>query len=210
MDKNLRGTLENHIALCKEKLESHKFKVDVVENASDCLVLIDELIHEGETISVGGSMTLFEMGVIDYLESKKDIVYLDRYHAENPIDIYHQALTCDTYITSSNAVTMDGQLYNVDGTGNRVSALTYGPDRVLVIVGWNKLVKDIPSAINRVEEIAAPANVVRLVKDTPCATLGYCVHCNSPNKICSTKVITSRSHIKDRIHVIIVKENLGY
>lgn len=176
----------------------------------ECLELIDELLNEGETVSVGGSMTLFELGIIDYLESNSRINYLDRYHSEDPIEIYHQALSCDTYIMSSNAVTSDGQLYNIDGTGNRVAALTYGPDRVLVVIGWNKIVLNIQSAIDRVESIAAPANCVRLTKATPCASLGHCTNCESPQRICSSKVITSRSHIKDRIHVIIVKENLGY
>lgn len=210
MDNNLKVTLENQIKLCKEKLSSHKFKVDVVENKEECLLLIDDLIQDGEVVSVGGSMTLFELGIIDYLEHNQRINYLDRYHAENASDIYHQALTCDTYIMSTNALTMDGQLYNVDGNGNRVSALTYGPDRILIITGWNKIVKDIPSAIKRVEQIAAPANCVRLNKMTPCSQLGYCADCESTQRICSSKVITSRSHIKDGIHVIIVKENLGY
>ncbi|SJZ73926.1 lactate utilization protein [Anaerorhabdus furcosa] len=210
MDKNLRATLENHVTLCKEKLESHKFKVDVVENGSECLTLVDELIQDGEVVSVGGSMTLFEMGIIDYLEQNNRITYLDRYHAEDAFEIFHQALTCDTYLMSSNAITMDGQLYNVDGNGNRVAALTFGPDRVLVIVGWNKIVKDIPSAIERVEQIAAPANCVRLNKSTPCVTLGHCVDCAHHQRICGSKVITTESHLRERIHVIIVKEDFGY
>ncbi|MEG0077576.1 lactate utilization protein [Anaerorhabdus sp.] len=210
MDANLKTTIENHIETCKTKLESHKFKVDVVENGYECLELIDSLLQEGEVVSVGGSMTLFEMGVIDYLEKSDKITYLDRYHAEDPFEVFHQALTCDTYIMSTNALTIDGQLYNVDGNGNRVAALTFGPDRVLVIAGWNKLVKDIPSAIERVEQIAAPANCVRLNKTTPCASLGHCTDCSHQQRICGSKVITTESHLRNRIHVIIVKEDFGY
>ncbi|MEG0165794.1 lactate utilization protein [Anaerorhabdus sp.] len=210
MDDHGKVTLENQITMCKAKLELHQFKVSVVENKEECIELLKECISPAETVAVGGSMTLFEAGIIDYLEHKTDIHYLDRYHTEDAVEIYHQSLLSDVYITSSNAVTLDGKLYNVDGTGNRVAALTYGPDRVLVVVGWNKLVKDIDSAIERVEQIAAPTNAVRLNRGTPCTTLGYCVHCESEKRICSTQVITTRSHIKERIHVIIVKENLGY
>lgn len=210
MDKYLEATLEKQIDICKTKLELHQFKVSIVENKEECIGLLDDLIAPAETVGVGGSMTLFESGIINYLEKREDISYLDRYHCDNPVEIYHQSLLSDVYITSTNALTMDGKLYNIDGTGNRVAALTYGPDRVLVIVGWNKLVKDLDSAIERVEQIAAPANATRLNRGTPCTTLGYCTHCESEKRICSTQVITTRSHIKDRIHVIIIKENLGY
>lgn len=210
MDNNLKTIMELQVQRCAENLKHHQFKVSVVENKEECLTLIDECIAPAETVGVGGSMTLFEAGIIDYLEKREDIHYLDRYHTEDVVGVYHQSFQSDVYITSSNAVTVDGMLYNVDGNGNRVAALTYGPDRVFVVVGWNKLVKDIDAAIKRVEEIAAPANAVRLSKETPCTTLGKCVHCEHEAKICSSHVITTRSHSKERIHVIIVKENLGY
>ena len=115
------------------------------------------------------------------------------------------------YLSSSNAVTMDGQLYNVDGNGNRVAALTYGPEHVLVICGVNKIVKNLEEAELRVRNVAAPANCVRLHKDSnPCTKTGTCMDCRLPSRICSVGSVLFRSHVEGRIHVLLVNEELGY
>lgn len=155
-------------------------------------------------------MTLEEMGVIAWLTGNPDYAFLDRYHTDDREKIFHESMNADVYLMSSNAVTLDGCLYNVDGTGNRVAALIYGPKKVYVLCGTNKLVNDVDSAVKRVKEIAAPANNVRLHKDNPCATLGSCMNCMRPTTICNQFVLTRRSGTPNRIHVILINESLGY
>jgi len=158
-------------------------------------------------------MTLFETGIIDLLKSGK-YNYLDR-NAEGltPEDrhaIFRQVFSSDVYISSTNALTENGELYNVDGTGNRVAAITYGPNKVIIIAGINKLVRDTDEAIKRNRQISAPANAVRLSKQTPCTIAGECKNCKSPDRICNSYVITGFQGDKNRMHVIIVGEALGY
>ena len=111
---------------------------------------------------------------------------------------------------SSNAITENGELYNVDGNGNRVAALVWGPKSVIVVAGYNKIVKDIDEAKTRVREIAAPSNAARLGCDTPCTKTGHCMDCSSSKRICATTVITGRQRVENRIKVILVGEELGY
>ena len=139
-----------------------------------------------------------------------DYQFLDRFHTDDRKKIFRESLLADVYLTSTNAVTMDGMLYNVDGTGNRLAALIYGPDKVYVIAGANKIVPDLEAAKKRVENHTAPANCVRLKKDNPCVKLGECAHCNHATTICNQYVTTRRSGGKGRIHVILVNEELGY
>ena len=187
----------------------NRFDYSFVETKEDCLKLVSELIHENDVVSVGGSVTLKECGILEYLENRKDITYLDRYHCEDPQKVFHDAFCADVYLTSSNAITKKGELYNVDGTGNRVAAMLYGPKKVLVIVGKNKIVENIDEAIKRTE-IAAYKNNVRLNKENPCVKVGHCVHCESPTKICRGYTVISSSSVIGRIHVIVVNEDLGY
>lgn len=158
-------------------------------------------------------MTLFETGVIDLLRSEK-YNFSDRYaqglSKDDIKDIYRKSFSADAYFTSSNAITENGELYNVDGTGNRVAAMIYGPDKVIVVVGINKIVKDVDEAIERNKRMAAPANATRLNRKTPCANLGYCTDCNSPDRICNDYVLIRRQGIKGRINVIIVNKEFGY
>ncbi|HHX59182.1 MAG TPA: LUD domain-containing protein [Epulopiscium sp.] len=124
-------------------------------------------------------------------------------------EIFRQSFLSDTYLTSSNAITEAGELYNVDGNGNRVAAMLYGPDQVIVVVGINKLVKNIDQAILRVEGIAAPANNKRLNKNNPCTTVGHCTDCKNEGRICNQYTVIRRG-AKGRITVIIVNKELGY
>lgn len=170
------------------------------------------LIEKGSTVGFGGSMTLKECGMMDALQNA-DIHLLDRSAAktaEEAAAIYHQALDADYFLMSSNAVTLDGQLVNTDGTGNRVAALIYGPSHVILMVGMNKIVKDVDAAIERIHTIAAPPNTMRLSKKTPCQATGVCSDCTSPDCICAQTVITRYSRDEDRITVILIGESLGY
>lgn len=191
--------------ICKFK----RFGYSFVETKEDCLKLIHEMIHENDVVSVGGSVSLGECGILEYLENRKDITYLDRYHCEDPHKVFHDAFNADVYLTSSNAITKQGELYNVDATGNRVAAMIYGPKKVIVVLGKNKIVENLDEAIKQTE-IAAYKNNIRLKKDNPCIKVGHCVQCDSPTKLCRYYTVIESSQIEGRIHIILVNEDLGY
>lgn len=165
------------------------------------------------TVSFGGSMTLSETGIMDALKNRTDIHLIDRSLAKTPDEIkqaYRDSFSADTYFMSTNAITLDGQLVNVDGNGNRVAALIYGPDQVIIITGMNKIASTVEDAVRRVHNIASPPNCIRLNKHTPCAATGMCAECLGDDCICSQTVITRRSGIIGRIKVLFVGEELGY
>ncbi len=181
-------------------------------DSADAVKKVSDLVKEGSTVSWGGSMTLAGTGIHALLKNGRYNV-LDRSEAETPEEaskIYHKALNADYYFMSSNAITMDGKLVNIDGTGNRLAALIYGPEKVIIVAGMNKIVKDEDSALKRIRILASPLNVQRLEKNTPCRKTGVCEHCQSSDCICCQTVITRRSGEKGRITVILVGENLGY
>ncbi len=213
MDSNARLVVQKRIERTIAKLNKNRMKAYYVEKMEDVLGLLDKIISNNEEVSVGGSMSLFESGVIEYLRNR-DINFLDRYQEgltkEDIGEIYKKSYFCDHYLTSSNAVTENGELYNIDGTGNRVSAMIYGPKSVIVVVGFNKIVKNLHDANTRLREVASPANAIRLSRNTPCVTTGVCSDCNSPERICSSYVVLSRQQVENRIKVIIVGEELGY
>ncbi len=213
---NVQKTIQN--------LEANNMKVYYVDQKEDVLPLITTLVSEESRVAVGGSVTLFETGVIDHLRSGR-YDFLDRYAEhltrEQITKIYQESFSVDTYFTSTNAITEAGELYNVDGTGNRVSAIEYGPASVIVVAGINKIVPDIETAVHRVKTIAAPKNCVRLQFDTYCSKTGHCVSlnkenpemaegCSSDSRVCCYYSICGRQRVKDRIKVILVGETLGY
>lgn len=171
------------------------------------------LLHRGDTVSVGGSVTLKETGVLDLL-TDGDYTYLDRYKPGLTDDekraVFLSAFAADSYLCSANAITENGELYNVDGASNRTAALLYGPRQVIVVAGWNKLVADLDAAVERVRNFAAPSNAMRLGSKTPCAKTGFCMDCESPDRICCNTVICGPQRIKGRIKVLLVGEELGY
>jgi len=194
-------------------LEANHIKGYFVSHTQELFEVLKVLISPTDLVSVGGSVTLFETGVIEWLRHYSEN-FLDRYKEglspEEITKLYRDSFSASVYLMSSNAVTESGCLYNVDGRGNRVAALTFGPDRVVVIVGMNKLVKDEAAAIERNRRLAAPANAHRLDRKTPCVVSGYCTDCTSPDRICAHHVMTKRQTVKDRIHVIIVDGEFGY
>lgn len=189
-------------------LRTNRFKVQLFKNKEECLDYLKANVNG--KVSVGGSITLEQIGLLTYLKESDKLNFIDRYNCDNVDEALLEAFTSDVYITSSNALTKSGMLYNVDGRGNRVAALTYGPKKVYVVVGKNKIVDNLEEAIDRVEKVAAIKNAQRLNRITPCTQTGICAHCNSDQTICSNYVVTRRSHIKERIEVLIVEEDLGY
>ena len=166
------------------------------------------------SVSWGGSETLREIGLIDdLLESGSDYEIYNRAAIPPEMsekEFYGKMVTSDFYFMSSNAITLDGELINIDGNGNRVACLCNGPEHVIVIVGMNKVVPDVKSGIARTRNIAAPPNCVRLERNTPCAEYGRCADCLTEDCICCQTVVTRRSMHPGRIKVILVGEELGF
>lgn len=213
MDKNLKWVNEQKIIRTIEALEKNNMNGYLVENEEELIDKIKEIVSEGSMVACGGSISLFETGVIDHLRSDR-YKFLDRYKEgltkEEIVKIYKEAFFADAYFSSSNAITEDGQLYNVDGNGNRVVALLYGPEKVIIICGINKIVPTLDDAIKRNKTVSAPANAKRLNKNTPCTKVGYCMNCNSKERICSEYTVIKRQSIKGRIHVIFLNKEIGY
>lgn len=215
-------TINADVEKTMKNLEKNNIKPYFVEKKEDVVPLIKTLIKEGESVSNGGSESLKQTGVIDLLKSG-DYDFIDRtgLQGEELRQAYIRAFGCDTFFCSSNAVTENGELYNVDGNSNRVACIVYGPRQVVMVVGVNKIVKNIDEAIERVKCKAAPPNTVRLNLDTPCSKTGKCVSlmkekpficdgCASEQRVCCNYVVSAHQRHKDRIKVIIVNEELGY
>ena len=195
-----------------EKFNKRGIEGYYCENKEEALLTAKRFLTPGCSVSWGGSMTLEEIGLIEYLKNS-DYTVFDRTTATTQAEkdaLYAEVSHCDYYFMSSNAITLDGQLVNIDGLGNRVASLIHGPKNVVIVAGMNKVVKDVDTAIDRVHNEAAPPNAVRLGLDTPCAKYGYCCNCLSPDCICCETVITRKSRIAGRIKVILVGETLGY
>ena len=157
-------------------------------------------------------MTLIETGLMDAINNG-DYKLIDRDKAitlEEQRKVYGEICMSDIFLMSTNAITLNGELINIDGRGNRVAFLCYGPQNVVILAGMNKVVTDVESGIKRVRDIASPPNTVRLNKKTPCAITGKCEDCYSPDCICSQIVVTRRSGYPNRIKIILVGEELGY
>ncbi|MBR1821236.1 MAG: lactate utilization protein [Clostridia bacterium] len=167
------------------------------------------LIDEGATVTMGGGMSIHEIGLVEALKAG-NYSFIDRDAYEDKRAAMLLAYDADVFLSSANAITDDGILVNIDGNANRVSAIAQGPRKVVFIVGMNKVCCDVDSAMKRARNVAAPANVQRFGLSTPCAKTGACMDCKSPDTICCQFLITRFSRHKDRIHVILVNEALGF
>lgn len=206
-------------------LEANNMKCFIAESKEEVLPIVKELLTEGETVSCGGSMTLAETGVAELLRSGA-YNFFDR-AGKSPEEaelIYRQAFSADSYLTSSNAITENGELYNVDGNSNRVAAICYGPKSVIIVAGRNKVVPTLDDAVMRVKRLAAPMNTERLNCETYCKSKGECMSlasgctgcsgmtsgCKSDARICCSFVVSAFQRIRHRIKVILVNEELGF
>ena len=216
--------LKARIEKTMQNLRRNRMEAYYCENSADARELVKTLVKKGDVISNGGSVTLKQTGIYDIISSS-DYNYLDRAREgitrEEIEEVYRKTFSADAFFTSSNAVTENGELYNVDGNSNRVAAILYGPKSVIVVCGVNKLVRNISEAIERVKTKAAPPNTVRLGIDTYCAKSGQCVSlnkenpelcegCHSDGRICCNYVVCAQQRHINRIKVIIVNEELGY
>ena len=190
-------------------LKSRNMTGYYAETKEDALKQALSLIPEGSVIGMGGCMSAIEIGLTDALKSG-NYRFIDRDRMEDKRAAMLQTYDADFFVTSANAMTEDGVLINVDGNSNRVSAIAQGPKKVICIVSMNKICPDPDSAMKRARGVAAPINAQRFGLATPCSKTGSCMNCKSPDTICCQILITRYSRHKDRIHVILVGEPVGY
>ncbi len=191
----------------KRNMEGYFFK-----DSASCVKAIIDMMEEGSSVSWGGSQSVLECGLMDAIKSGK-YTLIDRMTAKTPEEsreIFSKTVLADYYLMSTNAITFDGELINIDGNGNRAACLIHGPKHIIMVVGMNKLVSHVEDGYNRVRDIATPANTKRLNKNTPCFHTGRCGDCLSPDCICNQIVITRRSGHAGRIKIFFVAEELGY
>jgi hypothetical protein len=201
-----------------KNLQKRGFEVSIAASLKDAAELVQNTLVPrtgGKTVAFGGSMSVAEAGLVEALQARPE---LEVTNTLNPVGLPHeqllelrrQALLCDVFLCSVNALTRDGEMLMVDGFGNRTAAVQFGPRKVILLVGRNKICASIDSGYERIRNLAAPANAMRLKKDTPCAKAGYCMDCNSPGRMCTYWTIIQRCNPKGRIHVLLIDQEVGY
>ncbi|MBQ8139899.1 MAG: lactate utilization protein [Lachnospiraceae bacterium] len=193
-------------------LESRNMTGYYAASKEEALKKALEIIPEGASVTMGGARSAYEIGLVDAIKAG-NYRFIDRENAETPEEKRKAMLEgydADFFLSSANAMTDDGVLVNIDGNSNRVSMIAQGPKKVLFIVGMNKVTSDIDSAMKRARNVAAPINAQRFGLSTPCSKLGTCMNCKSPDTICCQFLITRFSRHTDRIHVILVNDDLGF
>ncbi len=181
--------------------------------AAEAVKKVSELIPDGSSVTWGGSMTIRDMGIPQQLCNRGTLEVLDRDKAETPEEIqeiYLRAFTSDVYLSSANAISEDGVIVNIDGNGNRVAAITWGPKKVIFVIGINKVAQTVEAALARARSTASPINAQRFDINTPCQTDGVCHNCNSTDCVCSYVHFLRNSRNKGRHVVVLVGEDLGY
>lgn len=206
MNEHVKEANKKRIEAIIKNLETRNMSGYYCETAEDAKNKILSMISEGDLISWGGSASLDELGIKKELKNVLDGTAPSK---EEALENRRKAFMADVYLTGTNAVTMDGELVNIDKTGNRVAAMCFGPKKVIVVAGINKIVENEDAAVGRIRTEACVPNAIRLGLMTPCAVTGKCAHCLGQSMCCYT-VTTRASAIKDRIHIILVNEHLGY
>lgn len=198
---------------CVANLKKHGFDAHFAASTGDARALILDMIQPFETFGFGGSDTTRSLGIIEILTAGNKIIY-DHNIKDLP---FEEALTnrkeqgrCDCFFCSANAISLTGEIVNVDGVGNRTNAMSFGPRKVIIVAGMNKIVADLDGAIRRIREVAAPMRAKSLNMPTPCAETGICVDCNVPMRICNITTILHRKPILTDISVVLINEELGY
>ena len=214
--------MDKHQVLWSEKvarsiidhLEKRRLEGSYTSSAAQALDEVVAMIPPGATVYRSGSMTTTNLGLWEKVAALPGVNLLDPYlpglSPEEGMEIRRRGMSADVMIASSNAITLDGKLVNLDGMGNRVAAMIFGPTKVILVVGVNKITPDLESAMARVKHYAAPINSMRINYQNPCVETGLCADCRSPQRICNMWSIIEGQMIKGRIHVKLVGENLGY
>ena len=208
---------QGRLTSLQAQLEKNNFKAWIAKDQEEAKSIFwQEVFNQvrPKSVSLGGSMTVVNSGLFEELKAAEGFELIDTYDTtpskEEFIERRRQGLLADLFITSSNALTMDGQLVNLDGVGNRVAGLTFGPVHCCLLIGRNKVVSGLDLALERVKEYAAPVNCLRLNKKTPCTKTMQCEDCSTPDRICNTWVITEKSFPPERVKIILINQDLGY
>lgn len=211
--EKLNWAYEKKCQKAVESLKKNGFTAVYCTTRKEAVDYIVNQAKEAFTIGFGGSMTLVELNVAEVLkEMGKELLNHNapNLSSEEKMAIRRRQLTCDLFLTSTNALTLTGNLVNIDGTGNRAASMFFGPRKIIIIAGRNKIVGSIEEGLNRIKMYAAPANARRLNLSTPCASTGFCADCNSPERICRITTILERKPLLTDIHVLVVNEDLGF
>ncbi len=212
MDDNRQKLIDIQCERCKKALTANGFHAEIAADVEAACRIVNDSIKDGDIVCDGGSQTLLESGIIAMLEQRS--IHFHSHNrpfpsrAESDAEA-RRAFSADVFLASANAITLNGEIINVDGHGNRVSAMLFGPKKVILVIGYQKITADEASAFERIRRIAAPANCIRLHRETPCTKLGTCQDCHSKERICSGYVKLACDN-ENRITVIIVKQDLGY
>jgi len=216
MENYLERYWRLRLKTCKKALEKNNFQVFIAEDSSHAKDIILKEILPGLTVrsvSWGDSMTLLSTDVLDILRANPEIHFLETFDhnlsKEERYELRRQALLVDLFLTGTNAITLSGQLVNLDMVGNRVGGITFGPKHVVITVGRNKIVANLQEAMQRIKQYAAPINSIRHSFKTPCTETGHCMDCTSPERICNVWTITEKSFPKGRIKIILINKDLG-
>ncbi len=213
MNPYLAWHAERMVEAAARALERNGFAVRVCPDRARAVEAVLDEAREARTVGFGGSATLVELGLPDRLgqEGKECLVHgRPGLTPEQRLEVMRRQLTCDLFLTGANAITLDGKVVNVDATGNRVGALAFGPEKVRIVVGANKIVRDLDEALRRIKLRVAPPNARRLGLNTPCASTGLCADCSSPDRICRiVHVLERRPRLTD-VGVILVADTLGF
>lgn len=195
-----------------QNLKRRNMEAYYCATATEAVEKVSQLIEDGSTVTWGGSMTIRDMGIPQALRNRGTLEVLDRdlvTDREEVVKIYERAFTADVYLSSANAISEDGVIVNIDGNGNRVAAITWGPKTVIFIIGMNKVAQTVEAAIARARSTASPINAARFDIKTPCQTDGICHNCNSPESICNY-IHFLRNSPRGKHKVILVGESFGY
>ena len=195
-----------------KNLSRRHIKAFYCASAQEAVKKVSDLIEDGSSVTWGGTMTVRDLGIPDFLRKRGTLKVLDRDLVKTPeekLDMYMKAFSADVYLSSANAISEDGVIVNIDGTGNRVAAITWGPKKVIFVIGINKVAQTVEAALARARSTASPINASRFDIKTPCQIDGVCHNCNSPQSICNY-VHFLRNSPNGRHTVVLVGENLGY
>lgn len=203
---------EKQVERTVKALEKNNISASVAKDRQAAKEKVSSMIPDGVTVGIGGSVTLNQLGLIDLLKAR-GLTIFNPFEKPPPgqegVDMRKQALVSDVFLTGANAVTEEGQLFNIDATGNRAGAMFFGPQKVIVIAGVNKIVKNLAEARAKVQEITAPINSKRLKRKTPCVQTGKCEDCDSPERICNIEVVIRKRPRLTDLQVVLVGEPLG-
>lgn len=216
MEASTQKFWELRLQSCKAAFEKNNFEAFVAQTPTEAgQIVIDQILPaiNVNSVSYGDSLTLFESGVLEYFRKNSEFTFIDTFDAkasrEEIIERRRNALLSDLFFSGTNAVVEYGALVNLDMVGNRVGGMVFGPKWVVIMVGRNKIVSDLEQAMDRIKDLAAPANAIRHEQKTPCVKTSYCMDCNSPGRICNVWAIHEKSYPKGRIKVILINQDLG-